>query len=191
MKRYPSIQMATWMLSRLVPDGERDALVGDLIEEHALRAAATSPSAALGWCLQQVLASAPPLLWARLRRAVWIATVAVALLAYTAVGVVEWIVNRALPSSAATGTVANMLLGLLIPFPMVALIAYVAARFSSRAPIVLGAIMLLMVTLMTLTSAERIPTWYRIAYFVVGPTAAFIGSALRSAAVRKSNRLGT
>jgi hypothetical protein len=185
MKHHRSIHVATWILGRLVPAGERDALVGDLIEEHALRAAATSSAAALRWCLQQVCASAPPLLWARLRRAAWIATFGVALLAYTAVGVVEWIVNRVLPSLPGTGTVANMLLGLLIPFPMVALIAYVAARFSPRAPIVLGAIMLLMVTLMTLTSAERIPAWYRIAYFLVGPAAAFIGSGLRTAATKK------
>jgi hypothetical protein len=190
MKRYPSIYVATWILSRFVPEGERDALVGDLIEEHALRAATTSSSAALRWCLQQVCASVPPLLCARLRRAVWIATFGVALLAYTAVGDVEWIVNRMIPSSPGIGTAANMLLGLLIPFPMVALIAYVAARFSPRAPIVLGVIMLLMVTLMTLTSAERIPTWYRIAYFLVGPAAAFIGSALRAAAVKKTNGLG-
>jgi hypothetical protein len=190
MKRYPSIHVATWILSRLVPEGERDALVGDLIEEHALRAGTTSSSAALRWCLQQVCASAPPLLWARLRRAAWIVTFGVALLAYTAVGLVEWIVNRAIPSSSAASA-ANMLLGLLIPFPMVVLIAYFAARFSPRAPIVLGTIMLLMVTVMTLTSAESIPTWYRIAYFLVGPAAAFIGCALRSAAVRKTNGLGT
>jgi len=191
MKRYPSIHVATWFLARLVPEGERDALVGDLVEEHALRAATTSSSAALRWSLQQVCASVPPLLWARLRRAAWIAALGVALLAYIAVGVVEWIVNRTIPSPPGTGTIVNMLLALLIPFPMVALIAYVAARFSPRAPIMLGAIMLVMVTLMTLTSAERIPTWYRIAYFLVGPAAAFIGGALRSAAVRKTNGLGT
>jgi hypothetical protein len=181
MKRYPSLQVAIWILSRLVPEGERDALVGDLIEEHAQRAAATSSSAALRWALQQVCASAPPLLWARLRRATWIATLGVALLAYTAVVVVELIVNRAIPNSSTAGA-ANMLLGLLIPFPMVVLIAYFSARFSPKAPIVLGAIMLLVVTVMTLTSAESVPTWYRIAYFLVGPAAAFIGSALRSAA---------
>jgi hypothetical protein len=190
MKRHPIIHLATWILARLVPEGERDALVGDLMEEHAMRADTTSSSAALRWFLRQVCASVPPLLSARLRRAAWIATFGVALLAYIAVGVVEWIVNRTIPSPPATGTPANMLLGLLIPFPMVALIAYVAARFRPRAPIVLGAIMLLMVTLMTFTSAERIPTWYRIAYFLVGPAAAFIGSALRSAAVKKTHGLG-
>jgi hypothetical protein len=189
MRRSPTIHVAIWILSRLVPKGERDALVGDLMEEHALRVALTSSSAALRWCLRQVCASAPPLLWARLRRAAWIATFGVALLAYSAVVVVELIVNRAIPSSSAASA-TNMLLGLLIPFPLVVLIAYFAARLSPRAPIVLGAIMLLMVTLMTLTSAERIPAWYRIAYFLVGPAAAFIGSLLNSAAMRKTNGPG-
>ncbi len=165
--------------------------MGDLMEEHALRASSASSAAALKWCLQQVCASAPPLLWARLRRAAWMATFGVALLAYTAVGVVEFLVNRAIPSSPAAGTVAYTLLSLIIPFPTVVLIAYFAAGFRRRAPIVLGAIMLLMITVMTLTSTETVPAWYRISYFLVGPAAAFIGSALRSAAVRKAAGRGT
>jgi hypothetical protein len=40
--------------------------------------------------------------------------------------------------------------------------------------------MLLAVTVMTASTTESTPTWYRIAYFFVGPAAAFIGSALRS-----------
>jgi hypothetical protein len=178
MRRDWRLQVAMWTLSRLAPEGQREALVGDLMEEHALRASAISSAAALKWCLQQVCASALPLLWGRLRRAAWIATFGVALLAYTAVGVVEFFVNRAMSSPSAAGPIAYALLGLIIPFPTVVLIAYFAARIRRRAPFILGAIMLLMVTVMTLTSAEIVPTWYRIAYFLVGPAAALIGGAL-------------
>jgi hypothetical protein len=62
----------------------------------------------------------------------------------------------------------------------VVLVGYVAARFQRRAAIVLGAIMLLNVTAMMLWSTETMPHWYRIAYFLVGPAATFLGSALRS-----------
>jgi hypothetical protein len=67
-----------------------------------------------------------------------------------------------------------------ITFPMVVLIGYCAAGFRRTAPMVLGALMLLSVTAMTLWANESVPTGYSIAYFCVGPAAAFIGSALRS-----------
>ena len=178
--RHRALHAATWILFWLVPRREREPLVGDLTEEYALRANAVSSSAALKWYLQQVCASVPPLLWATLTRVAWISTVGVALLAYLAVGVVELIVNWAISSSFATGTVAYNALGLLVTSPMVVLIGYFAARFRRGAAIVLGAMMLLAVTAMTLWTTESLPPWLRIAYFFVGPAAAFVGSALRS-----------
>jgi hypothetical protein len=175
-----TLHVATWILSRLAPEGEREPLVGDLTEEYALRANATSSSAALKWYLKQVLASAPPLLRVRLTQAAWISTITVALLAYIAVGVAEFSVDWAISNRTATGAFAYKPLGLIITFPMVMFIAYFAARFRRRAPIVLGAMMLLVVTVMTLWTTESMPLWYRIAYFVVGPAAAFLGSAMRS-----------
>jgi hypothetical protein len=178
--RHRVLHVATWILSRLVPQGEREPLVGDLAEEYALRANAASSSAALKWYLQQVCASATPLLWARLTRVAWISTVGVALLAYIAVGIIELIVNWTISRSSASGTAAYSPLGMIITFPMVVLIGYFAERFRHSAAIVLGAMMLLAVTVMMLSTTERMPLWYRVAYFFVGPAAAFIGTALRS-----------
>jgi hypothetical protein len=178
--RQRILPAATWALSRLVPRSDRDALVGDLAEEYALRARAASASAARKWYLRQLCASAAPLLWTRLTRSAWIATLGVALFAYIAVGVVEFMVNWALAGSSATGTAAYNPLGMAITFPMVVLIGNFAAGFRRTAPMVLAALMLLSVTAMTLWGNERLPTWYAIAYFCVGPAAAFIGSALRS-----------
>jgi hypothetical protein len=180
MRRHRTLQVAVWILSRLVPESEREPLLGDLAEEYALRANAASSSAALKWYLRQVCASVPPLLWTRLTRAEWISTVGVALLGYVAVGIVELIVNWAISSSPAPGAAAYSPLGPLITFPVVVLIGYFAARFRPGAAIVLGAMMLVAVGMMTLWSTESVPVWYRVVYFVAGPAAAFIGSALRS-----------
>jgi hypothetical protein len=178
--RRLALPVATWIISRLVPEGEREPLVGDLTEEYSLRANATSSSAALKWYVRQVCASASPLLWVRFTRAAWLSTIGVALLAYVAVGVVEFTVDWAISNRTATGAFAFKPLGLVIIFPMVVLIAYFAARFRRRAAILLGVMMLLVVTAMTLWAAENMPAWYRVAYFVTGPAAAFIGGALRS-----------
>jgi len=175
--RHRAVQVATWILSRIVSKREREPLMGDLAEEYALRANTASAPAAFKWYLQQICASIPPLLRARLTPAAWIPTAGVALLAYIAVGLVELIVNRAISSSSA---VSYNLLGMVITFSMVVLIGYFAARFRRRAAIVLGAMMLLAVTVMTVSTTESAPQWYRIAYFFVGPAAALIGSALRS-----------
>ncbi len=103
------------------------------------------------------------------------ATIGAALLAYTAVGVVELAVNAAISNSS-----SNNPLGMLITFPMVVLIGYFAARFRRSAAIVLGAMMLVAVTVMTLSATESMPTWYRIAYFFAGPLATFTGAGLHS-----------
>ena len=65
---------------------------------------------------------------------------------------------------------------IVIPFYKVFGVSETVERF----PIVLGAMMLFAVIVMTAWTTESTPLWYRIAYFFVGPAAAFIGSALCS-----------
>lgn len=178
--RHRTFHVASWILARIVPATEREPLLGDLTEEYELRASASSPSAALKWYLRQFCASALPLLWVRLERSAWISTTGVALLAYIAVGVVELIVNRLTANGAANP------LGMLITFPMVVIIVYFAARLRRNAGIVLGTLMLVSVTAMTLWAEEALPLWYRIAYFFAGPSAALLGSLLRWYPIREA-----
>lgn len=178
MMRHRIVRAATWIVLRLVPSGERDFLMGDLVEEYTLRARGTSSSsaAALKWYLRQVCASIPPLLVARITHGLWIATSGVALLGYSCVGVVQFLVNWAIG-----GPVADPYnpLGLVIMFPIVALIGYFAARFRRRAATVLAAIMLLVATMFAAWSAEKPPLIYRLAFFSAGPSAALIGGTLQ------------
>ena len=180
MMRDRILHLAIWFVSRFVPAVEREALMGDLTEEYALRASASCSSAALKWCLRQVFASAPPLLWTTVTRSGWISTAGVALLAYIAVGAVELAVNHVFALSSGHPGAAYNPLGMVVTFPLVVLIGYCAAALRRRAPIVLGAMMLCAVTLMTFSSTEAVPAWYRAAYFVVGPAAALIGSVWHS-----------
>jgi hypothetical protein len=174
---HPALRVVTLVFSWLVPKDHRDPLIGDLAEEYSLRVKSGSASAALRWYLRQIIASTPPLLWARLTRATWLSTLGVALLAYFAVGVAQLIIRWAISSSSAT---VHNPLDLIMIFPMVVLIGYVAERFRRRSAIVLGAMMLLAITAMTVWSAESSPLWYRVAWFFVGPAAAVIGSVLPS-----------
>jgi hypothetical protein len=49
--------------------------------------------------------------------------------------------------------------------------------------------MLLAVTVMTLTSSEEVPNGYRVAYFLAGPSAVFLGAAFQRVLRRRGQRL--
>lgn len=175
MTHRHALLAATWFFSRLVPKADREHLIGDLAEEYALRARTDSSSVAAKWYLKQICASTVPVIWIRLGRAVWLATLGVALLAYLAVGAAQLIIGWALPTS--YGPTYDPL-GLVILFPVIVLIGYFAERSRRKAAIVLAAMMLLAITAVTMFTTENAPLWYLVAYFVVGPVAALVGSAL-------------
>lgn len=186
--RHPALRLVTWVFSRLVPKNIREPLIGDLAEEYEQRVKATSSSTALLWYLQQICASVPPLLWARLTRGAWLSTAGVAILGYFAAGVVDLIVKRAIPNWTANGTFEPNPLGLTITFATMVLIGYFAEKLRRRAAIVLGVMMLLTVIAMTAGAAGGPPLWYRLAYFLAVPSAAVIGGVLRSALSVRSTR---
>jgi hypothetical protein len=177
--------MATWVLARFVPEGEREPLVGDLEEEYALRVRTDSSSAPVVWYLRQICSSIPPVIGVRLSRATWLATLGVALIAYLAVGLGQLVILWAIPASAAP---TYHPLGVIIAFPLVAIIGYVAELSRRRAAIVLAAIMLFAITAVTLLIAESAPFWYRAAYFFVGPVGALVGGALARAPLQPSGK---
>lgn len=169
------LKLATWIIWRLAPADQRDALIGDLLEEHALRIA-TAPASALKWYLRQVGVSIPALVWTRIRKPAWLVTLGVALLSYIATGLVEFFVKSRITHS--------MALDMAITFPGVVLITYLAGSLRRGAPLVLGSLMVLSVTLMTWLANEHLPLGYRIAYFVVGPAAVTVGNTLRAAVAK-------
>jgi hypothetical protein len=180
----PALRAVTWLFSRLVPKDVREPMIGDLAEEYVARAKATSSFAALSWYLREICASVPPMLWIRLTRAAWIATLAVAGLAFIAAGVVDVVVTRAIPNWAADGTFAPSPLGVVIKLLVVGLIGYFAERSRRRAGLVLGAILFLVIAAMTLSSSEMSsPLWFKASWFFLGPAAA-VGGIL--CAVRRS-----
>lgn len=163
------------MLARFVPEGEREPLVGDLEEEYALRVRTDSSSAPVVWYLRQICSSIPPVIGVRLSRAAWLATLGVALIAYFAVGLGQLFIFWAIAASSAP---TYNPLGVIVNFPLVAIIGYFAELSRRRAAIVLAAIMLFAITAVTMLIAESAPFWYHAAYFFVGPVGAVVGGAL-------------
>jgi len=171
------LNVATWILSRFVPVGAREALIGDLTEEYARLAKAGVPDAPLGWYLRHIGGSVPPLLWAGLATATWLKTLGVALAAYTLLTFpLQWFVQWAVRSLPAKidGPVE-----LVVLLPTVLLIGYLAERIRRRTLIVLGTLFLLTFAAQFVWwDAGNAPIQTQLAWLFLGPAVIFVGVAL-------------
>jgi hypothetical protein len=173
MTGHVSLRAATWIFSQLAPRDESEAMLGDLYEEFALRAAAASTPAAARWCLRQIMTSTPALLWAGFRRGAWIPALIAAVLSFAGVVAANFVVGWAIMR----GPAPIRSFGL-VPFSLiVVLIVYVAAGYRRSAAVILG---VLMTIALVATFRGDVPMWRQIAWLALGPTATFIGCGLQS-----------
>lgn len=179
MMRNRALSVVLWLFSLLVGRDDREPMIGDLLEEYAARSRKVGNNRAFIWILRQACISAPIWIRARLARAAWPATLGIAMLAWLAIAVVETLVNRATAAWLSADEAYNPA-AMFITMPLVMGIAFIATRVRRQAAAALALLMLLAVTLMTLTAHEVMPLWFRIAYFVVGPVATWMGARLQA-----------
>lgn len=172
--RAPSL--ATWLLESLLPKTDRDAVLGDLIEEYAIRARSASPATVARWYWGQVSRSIPQVMWFAIRRGGLPSTLSVALAAYVAIGPVE---------SAALAAIARLLggrphtlVGVMVGLATIAVVGYVATWVRPGAAQALAAIVLIAVVLLMATMSGSAPLWYGLTFLIVGPVAALAGGTL-------------
>jgi len=171
------LRVATWIVSRFVPIRDREALIGDLTEEHARLTKAGLPDAPSGWYLRHIWASIPPLLWAGLARATWPMTLGIALAAYILICSVQGFVSWTARGPATMYCPVE--LGVF--FPIALLVGYLAERIRPRTSIVCGTLLLLTVAAMIVWD------WYggnaplqvqkQLPWLVLGPAVMWIGVA--------------
>jgi hypothetical protein len=175
--RTPS-RLAIRLLESLLPKEDRDAIVGDLIEESALRARASTRASATWWYWGQVARSIPLVLWSERRRGQWLATLGVAMVAYIAASVLESVgtslVLEQLRPDPRLATVLSVILGLMT----MVLGGYVAAVIRQGAAPVLAGIIFIVVVVLLVTAPESAPLWYGLTFLIAGPMAALAGGRL-------------
>lgn len=168
------------LLERLIPEPHREALLGDLAEERALRSRSGGAPSAARWHRRQLLGSVVPLLGVAVKRSRWAATLGVALGAYLALGIVELAATLALDRLVTAGTDVTLLLSLIVGVAIAALIGYQAARIRPGAALTLAVIMVVVVAALMATSGESAPLWYQLGYLVAGPAAVLAAEAWRA-----------
>jgi hypothetical protein len=178
MKPPALAPLAIWLLEHLLPEGDREAIVGDLIEEFALRARTSTRTPTAWWCWGQVVRSIPPVLWSDLRRGHWFGTLGVAIVAYVAASVLESVgvalVLELLHPDPRLAIVLSAIIGL----ATMVLGGYAAASIRQGAAQALAAIILVVVAVLFVTIPRSAPLWYGLTFLVAGPVAALAGGRL-------------
>ncbi len=173
MRRRQPPRIACWLLGRLVPERDRDAVMGDLAEEYALRARSASL-----WYLGQVYRSIPSMVWRSVRGGQWLITLSVAMGAYIAAGAVEFAANLAISRWVAPGASVHAVLGLIAGLATMAVGGYLAAWIRRGAATALAGIVMISVAVLMVTRSETVPLWYQLAFLIAGPLASLAGGRL-------------
>ncbi|MPZ17336.1 MAG: hypothetical protein GEV06_05415 [Luteitalea sp.] len=186
MNRRTPPPIAIRLLESVLPEKDRDAVVGDLIEESALRAGASNRATAIWWCWWQVARSIPPMLWSELRRRRSLGTLGVAMAAYVLVSVIEFLSTAAISNLFHPDAGLAHALGAIVGLATMVLGGYVAAAIRQGAALTLAGIILIVVIVLFVTMPNSAPLWYGVTFLIAGPVAALAGGWLN--VTRRSGR---
>jgi hypothetical protein len=163
---------ATWLLGCLLP-ADKEAVIGDLIEEHALLRSSSSRYASW-WYWNQVALSLIPFFWSAVRRGRWLGVLGAAFVAYVFVTVIEsatLATSRLFITDALMQERASFVIGL----AATALGGYLAASIRRWAAATLAVMVACIVTALMITMPESAPLWYQFGFLVFGPLASLTG----------------
>jgi hypothetical protein len=174
----PPPALACWILESVVPSSSPNAVVGDLMEEYAHRAANDSFAAAR-WLWSQTVRSIPFLLMSALRTE-WILNVKVAVIAYLLMAVLKAGITVVL-SQWVTRPLTWVLVAPVMFVMLNAAGGLIVARIRRPAAVALSAMVMLTVAVMSVGDFCRVPVpwWYQFGFFAAASLAILIPPAIR------------
>ena len=183
----PPPRLPGWLLECVLPGRECDYVIGDLIEEYALRARRSAAMPVRYWYTMQVCRSIVPLLWMSTARAGWLGTLGIAGAAWMTASVVEALGVRLLQLVLAPESFVFTLGSMAIGLATIAGGGYLAGRIRQLSPMVMAAIVLLVVVVLMAMAGETAPLWYALVFLIAGPLAA-VGGGVAASRVRASHQ---
>ena len=161
--------LACWIMETVLPAGSRSAMLGDLIEEYAVRKEAGPPWVARFWFWSQAVRSVSFQAWSVLREASP-ATIGIAALVYLAMAALK-IAVLVLLSALGTSPRAEIIISPFVFLLITGSGGCLAARLRRQAAIFLA--LMVGLTVVTLVAIEwcrtTVPWWYQFGFFAAGP----------------------
>ena len=171
-------------LEWLLPEDTAEGLVGDLLEEYAVRIGTAGPRRAAWWYWRQVAHSILPVLHTAFRRRDWVPAWAVGFVAYSFAVSAEDSARLSV-AKVATHTAVDAIPVLIVCLCTIVLMAYVAEHVRAGAALAFALLLALTAVVHLATAAHDMPLWYRLMFLVTGPGAALAGRAPRARWLRR------
>jgi len=177
MSRHSPPAVASWLLETVVPERNREAVLGDLIEEFTIRTESDRPRAASLWYWEQVCRSIPRMLWTSMQEE-WLRALPIAISAYIAAGMLEFVVTTQISRLFSLGAPFDTVVSMIVGLTTMVFAGYIAARIRPAAATVVASIAFIVVAALMMTRSDTAPLWYQLAFLTAGPLAPLMGGAL-------------
>jgi hypothetical protein len=190
MKRHSPPVLACQLLKFLLPESNREAILGDLIEEYALRVESASAVAAPRWFWAQACRSVPCMFWSWLRSGNCLVTLSIAVGVYLFMGVLKLAADSMISKLLAPNQTTRVVLAPIVFLAVAAMGGCIAARIRRGATIFLAFIV--MMTVIALVEIKvctvPVPWWYPFGFVTLGPLAVLLAPAVFPADKSGANR---
>ncbi|HYX68407.1 MAG TPA: hypothetical protein VE825_04700 [Terriglobales bacterium] len=183
MNRNTPPALASWLLQSVPAGPYGEAMLGDLIEEYALRAESTPPTAASRWFWSQTCRSVPAMVGSWLRSGDWLIPTGIALGVYVAMVMLELGVDLMIRKVVAPEPMTSVILAPIVFLATSAIGGCLASRIRRGATTVLALMVMVSVVILTWLKlcAVPVPWWYPLGFLTLGPLVVFITPALLGA----------
>jgi hypothetical protein len=185
MRRNSPPVVACWFLDSVVPVPYREALLGDLVEEYALRAESASPLKASRWFWSQAWRSVASVVWSSLRSGDWLISMSIAMGVYIAMGMLKFAADVTISKLLAPEQTTSVVLAPVVFLTTTAIGGWVASRIRRGATIFLA--LIVMITVVVLIDLKvctiPVPWWYQFGFLTLGPLAVLMAPAIVGAFV--------
>jgi hypothetical protein len=174
-------RLVVWVLMCATAPEDREAVVGDLAEEYAIRVSEGSPLRAVCWYWNQVIRAVPWLLWIPLRRNGVFGALAVAIVACLVQAGIELSTASVIRNVTVPDHSISRQMGLCVVLLSLFTVSYVAGRVRPGAGLLLAVITIVAAISQSIAIGPAALGLSHVAAAIAAPSAALAGAAFSTA----------
>jgi hypothetical protein len=171
--------LACWFLESVLPIEYRECMLGDLIEEFALRAESSSSSMASRWFWGQACRSVCSMILSSIQRGDWVISMGIAMGAFLIMAMLKIAADSMISILLAPKQIDHVVLAPIVFLASAAIGGCIAARIRRGATLPLALMVMISVAVLIGIKACPIPVpwWYPFSFLTLGPLAVLLTPA--------------